>query len=90
MRRFEIKETSCPHCGAWLNSVRNDENVLPDPGDLSVCVACFNVSVFDEAFRLRLPTSEEAAEYRSEPNLRAAISRTTAAILERKKGTSNE
>lgn len=52
----------CPQCGAkhWLASaVHTPERWAPKPGDLSVCIRCAAVLVFEDGMYLRGATLAE-------------------------------
>ncbi|MBF3577476.1 hypothetical protein ISF62_18325 [Burkholderia pseudomallei] len=66
---------TCPHCG-----VHNDRNsvvtrpgerpVSPADGDVSICISCGELAIFDMHARcLRLPTIDEANALESNPDL---------------------
>jgi hypothetical protein len=53
----------CPTCGKTLDSAAGIGNPqLPNPGDVSICLYCANVAIFDIDDTLRTPTAAEQAE----------------------------
>jgi hypothetical protein len=38
-------------------------HAVPKPGDVSLCIRCGALAVFDETRRLRRPTGEEAIQF---------------------------
>ena len=49
----------CPHCFRKLIVARNDAGLTPDPGDLALCRACGEGSIFIWTMGLRRPTPQE-------------------------------
>lgn len=55
-----IPEHPCPVCGEQNDAVMSDsDDGPPQPGDLSVCVYCLSVGVFQPNGSVRLATTEE-------------------------------
>jgi hypothetical protein len=60
----------CPSCGKRLDRSTGineegehlNEEVLPSPGDITVCVYCSDVLTFTEDMQLRVATAEEIVE----------------------------
>lgn len=74
MRHSELT-TRCPHCGQVneLQTHRNDK--APYAGALSICWLCTQVSIFVNGLfglAVRMPTTEEAAEFAANPQVLAA------------------
>lgn len=71
----------CPNCDASLDEFPQPDVEIgfePDvPGDLGVCPVCGGIVVFAELEdgRVRAPTDDERAEWRSLPGWRAAAKR---------------
>ena len=56
---------ACPLCGHWLDAATagpSNPDATPKPGDITVCIQCVSVLVFDEDLRVRVPTDAEQAE----------------------------
>jgi hypothetical protein len=52
----------CPHCGRGADGVTDPfEEEVPKPGDISICVYCRDVAVFQGDLSLRKMTEEEVA-----------------------------
>ena len=67
------QDLACPHCGRTNEAHAGvDDDQRPEPGDVSICWACRQPSLYTET-GLRLPTAEEDAEIRSDPNVRQAL-----------------
>ena len=51
---------NCPNCNAVLDrhETRDEKNTLPADGDLSVCLYCATVSIFDDG-KLRQATRDD-------------------------------
>jgi hypothetical protein len=56
-----VPPSSCPNCGKVLDMAMGIEkgDHRPEPGCISVCMACSHISVFGDDMMLRNPTSEE-------------------------------
>lgn len=55
----------CPHCGYEPNShtqIRSEEQNEPETGDISLCIKCAGIAVFDDD-DLRSPTPDEYAAF---------------------------
>lgn len=64
-----VPESKCPKCGYTLDAVGQIENLIvdkPEPGDLTVCLKCLAVLVFDKNMKQRTATAEEMHENLSE------------------------
>lgn len=87
-RDAEMPETRCANCGKRLDRAsgvvaKNARNFKrPKPGDLSLCIGCGHVSVFDEGLRLRAPTAAEIVKWAGDDRLVAAS--TALASIKRK------
>jgi hypothetical protein len=57
----------CLECGHSLELATglNTEH-KPNPGDVSICISCSAVAIFDGDLSLRKPTDEEAANFPAE------------------------
>lgn len=63
MKTFEMDEFRCVNCGEWINSasaIRHEHK--PSEGDVTICLYCKAVMVFNADLSLRNPTTEELAE----------------------------
>ena len=60
-----IPPSSCPTCGAILDAATGvkdmaiDDDLVPSPGDGTVCARCGGLAIFDKRLHLRRPTSAE-------------------------------
>ena len=64
------KKNSCLYCNHKLDGATQvNGNHQPKPGDVSICIACGNVSIFKEDMTLRKPSPEEEAEMQNDPNI---------------------
>jgi hypothetical protein len=58
----------CPYCGRKLSAASHfSEEVAPHPGDISICIGCGEVLLFDEGLRVRRPTTAELIELQMRP-----------------------
>lgn len=54
MSMHYLPERSCPNCGhalSWTTNLQDDEQ--PEPDDLTICLFCESVLVFDQAMALQ-------------------------------------
>lgn len=80
--REGVTPTRCPFCDTYMDASTvaiGDDDASPTPGDVSVCLYCARVSVYDEDGTLRKPTLPESigfAEDRDIQRARAAAIKT--------------
>ena len=66
---------TCPHCGTEQSAVASSDNIEgPQAGDITVCLDCLLISVFDlnaldGQLVVRKPTPEELHEYSRDPEV---------------------
>ncbi len=69
-KEWEV-DSRCHACGGSHDRASGFEHSRqPRPGDVTVCMACAAINVFDEHLCLRAPTPEELIEFRTSPALR--------------------
>jgi hypothetical protein len=69
---FPIERDACPFCGHWLDRVTAgpaNPDAVPVPGDITLCIQCGGVLVFDDGMKVRPPTPEEQAEAEAMPDV---------------------
>jgi hypothetical protein len=68
------RDDRCPWCNRKTDSVTHvgEEPRYPEPGNLSMCFLCAEVSIFDENLMMRKPTVEEASEIYADPEVKEA------------------
>lgn len=63
----------CPFCGSHLDRVGHivGDNLQPDNGDVTLCIRCGEVGVFDDTVLggVREPTSRERRNIRRDPDV---------------------
>jgi hypothetical protein len=74
----------CPYCGFKIDAAGTIDNapVMPTPGDLTVCIQCAGVLMYDGP-RLtirQVPAQELMAIFAANPGYEAEFSRTLAAV----------
>lgn len=59
-----IPVSLCPECGYKMDgtAAAAAEHLMPQAGDVSVCLNCGQLLLFEEAMTMRKPTREEVAE----------------------------
>jgi hypothetical protein len=70
MKEHTIFEQQCPFCGHRCNRCATTDDVPPKPGDISLCLRCAEVSVFDRELRLRRASPRELTRLKSDPDWR--------------------
>lgn len=60
----------CPHCNHYLDGYVGLDTQDPKNGDVSFCVYCGGLSVFDDG--LRNPTADERAMFDRDERIRVA------------------
>lgn len=53
--------STCPSCGKWLDGAATigESCEPPNPGDITLCIGCGTVMIFDIALKLRAATQLE-------------------------------
>lgn len=74
MKPHKVNENAtCPHCGHRLDLATGiDHTLMPRPGDVSICIECASILIFDDAMMPREPTVDEWKELK-ETNQEAFI-----------------
>jgi hypothetical protein len=62
MKSFEITSCICPYCNSFINSCISIDESPPKAGDISLCVYCKNISIYNKDSSLRKPSKEELEE----------------------------
>jgi hypothetical protein len=77
----QLPDDACPYCRAPLSGAAGIESpeATPRPGDVSICVTCRGVLVFNEALRLCVPTPEQWASLEVDPEGLAVVRRAQSA-----------
>jgi hypothetical protein len=57
-----IPKQHCPFCGYQCDRTDGLETPMPEPGDISLCLKCMEVSLFTDDFKLREPSTAELIE----------------------------
>lgn len=75
MRTHRNQHGACPHCGARQDAATEATAALrpPRPGDVSICIRCAGVSVFEVAGERRLPSDDEAATFAADDDLQRMV-----------------
>src|SRR6187551_3436346 len=86
MTNTRVEPDNCPYCDEFLNAITpgpGNPHALPSPGDITLCMGCCHVLVFDRGMKVRKPTTQEALWAMADPQV-AAI---THAMRQLKKDT---
>lgn len=63
MTTTRVPISACKACGKPNDSATSiSADIKPTPGDVSICLYCGHVTVFDDDLTLREPTSKEMHE----------------------------
>jgi hypothetical protein len=68
VKDYTIFEQQCPFCGHRCNRCATTDDAPPKPGDISLCLRCAEVSVFDRELRLRRASPRELTRLKSDPD----------------------
>jgi hypothetical protein len=83
MNETEHAPTPCPFCDYLLDAATHatDDNARPSRGDLSVCLSCSEILIFDEELRPRAPYKGEVeAQFSQDPAFEREVRRHQQAI----------
>ena len=70
VKTTKLPKVNCPYCEHHLDAASDMEtNAVPTPGDVTICISCASVLVFDEALKPRKPTPEEYQAIKRMPNV---------------------
>lgn len=65
---YLIKKNVCLVCGYDLDGASQiNGNNKPKPGDVSICIGCANIAMFDDDLKLRQPNLNEERELLKNP-----------------------
>lgn len=63
-------ESKCPVCGHILDAATSINGEFePRPGDVTLCVQCGEILIFNKDLRGRIPTAEEKLQYGDMPEV---------------------
>lgn len=64
-----IPDQSCPYCGYQMDAATpiTDEDARPSPGDISLCLRCMEIGIYDDKLYVRKATPAEIEEARRSP-----------------------
>lgn len=79
-KTFDLPEQPCPACGKLLDAANGEDNVAPEPGNLTVCIHCAAILEFDAGLKLLPLSPDEIAGLPARE--RAELFRVQAAIME--------
>lgn len=70
------KKSACPYCGYEFDaatSLSGNKNATPAPGDITICIACASIMMFEDYPDVRKLTEEEYECAMDEPRLKRAV-----------------
>jgi hypothetical protein len=77
-----LPDDACPYCGKAFSAATAmcEPEATPRPGDVTICVNCRGVLVFNQALRVQVPSPDEWARFEADPEGLAAIRQAQAAV----------
>lgn len=63
--------TKCPECGHKIDAATGP--VVPKAGDVSICIYCSAINVFNADRTIRPATDEEMREFAGDPRIKAYL-----------------
>ena len=72
----QITASKCPWCYAFVDGatvITDDEKLLPVGGDVSICLYCARVGVYEDDLTIRKPTPEESLVFLADDDIFRAI-----------------
>ena len=63
----------CSQCGHELDTVTGLDRHAPSPGNVSICIACLHVTIFDAKLRRQEPTPVEARQVQADQRLQRVL-----------------
>ena len=65
---MENKENKCPKCSCKLNdhTCVSQDDMMPSPGDIGICLECKTILVYDENLFQREPTLDEIETFKED------------------------
>jgi hypothetical protein len=69
----EVKPAPCLNCGKINDRLGGaiDEHSVPVPGDVTMCIECGHLAIYENPGRLREPTADELLEIMQDPEIQA-------------------
>lgn len=64
MRTTRTPDQLCPVCSIKLDRTTSFEGKTPRPRDVTICVQCLSVLMFDDGLQVRIPSPEEMGAIR--------------------------
>lgn len=71
--KTDLPKSNCPNCGHTLDASAGLDGVLPEPGDITVCVYCGHICAYDDDLRLRDLNEQEAYDVAGDPGVLGAV-----------------
>lgn len=73
--KHDVNVSACPYCKAFLNAASNtlNESKSPEAGDLSVCLSCAEILIFDKDLKLAEPSFEIYQKIFNDPALSSSL-----------------
>lgn len=86
MKTHRTEASECPKCFKRLDTATGIDHMFsPKPGDVSVCVSCSTVLIFEERNQVRIATEDDYESFDDElkASLDKALAIVTAVVTER-------
>lgn len=75
------KEISCPNCKSVLNSHKSETSDVPKKDDISVCLYCQSVLMFNEDLTLRAISKDEWDKLPNMVKMEVIVERTLCQLM---------
>ena len=85
LRSFAVKvpKSYCPYCGQ--ECIATAGQAAPTAGDVTICIECAGICVFDEALALRKPNDAETADFAGDEDIQKMVAMVPALKAEKRK-----
>lgn len=74
IKDFKVPIANCPNCGKKVDAAMSvNGKRKPRWGDVSICIECHHISVYDNGLQLRNPTDDEMLSIAGNPDVIKAM-----------------
>lgn len=77
----KLKGNRCPNCRSSLDAATatfSQKPLVPDPEDLTICLYCQKILIFNSDLSLRVATAEDLGKLKYDTLLKLALAKKTA------------
>lgn len=69
LKEHDMPASKCPHCGTRFDRASSLDDEAPGPGDVTVCIRCAKICIFNEDLTVRKPTGPELFRFTTDPRV---------------------